>query len=63
MKPRKTTLEDGTKYNISEEAAIITDTYTLKNDGAEPMSLELLYPYQSSGRKEAAGEYPDIQVV
>ena len=59
---QETTLEDGTKYNTSEEAAIITDTYTLKNDGAEPMSLELLYPYQSSGMKEAAGEYPDIQV-
>ena len=59
---QETALEDGTKYNTSEEAAIITDTYTLKNDGAEPMSLELLYPYQSSGRKEAAGEYPDIRV-
>ena len=59
---QETTLEDGTKYNTSEEAAIITDTYTLKNDGAEPVSLELLYPYQSSGMKEAAGEYPDIQV-
>ncbi len=59
---QEATLEDGTKYNTSEEAAIITDTYTLKNNGAEPMSLELLYPYQSCGRKEAAGEYPDIQV-
>lgn len=59
---QETTLEDGTKYNTNEEAAIITDTYTLKNDSAEPMSLELLYPYQSSGMKEAAREYPDIQV-
>lgn len=59
---RETTLEDGTKYNTDEAAAIITDSYTLKNDGTEPISLELLYPYQSSGRKEAEGETPDIQV-
>lgn len=58
----ETTLEDGTKYNTDAAAAIITDTYTLKNSGTEPISLELLYPYQSSGRKEAEGETPDIQV-
>lgn len=59
---KETTLEDGTKYNTEDAAAIITDTYTLKNSGTEPISLELLYPYQSSGRKEAEGKTPDIQV-
>ena len=41
---KETTLEDGTKYNTEDAAAIITDTYTLKNSGTEPISLELLYP-------------------
>ena len=59
---KETTYEDGTKYNTDEAAAIITDTYTLKNSGTEPISLELLYPYQSSGREEAAGETPDIRM-
>lgn len=59
---KETAYADGTKYNAEEAAAIITDTYTLKNSGTEPISLELMYPYQSCGSKEAAGETPDIQM-
>lgn len=59
---REETASDGTRYNTEDAAAIITDTYTLHNDGSEPMALELLYPYQSAGRKEAAGAIPEIQV-
>lgn len=58
---REETASDGTRYNTEDAAAIVTDTYTLHNDGSEPMPLELLYPYQSAGRKEAAGEIPEIQ--
>lgn len=59
---KETAYADGTKYNTEEAAAIITDTYTLKNSGTEPISLELMYPYQSCGSKEAAGETTDIQM-
>ena len=56
---REETASDGTWYNTEDAAVIVTDTYTLHNDGSEPMPLELLYPYQSAGRKEAAGEIPE----
>lgn len=59
---REENASDGTRYNTEDAAAIITDTYTLHNDSSEPMSLELLYPYQSAGTKEAAGEIPEIRV-